>query len=87
MTDTAEHELRALLGADVVLAGGASGYSSDETEGRDLTGRADAVVLPRSTRGGRARRGVVLRARRARSCRAAAGPDSRAARCRSTAAS
>jgi glycolate oxidase subunit GlcD len=44
----AERELRTLLGAEVVLSGDTPGYSSDETEGRNLTGRADAIVVPRS---------------------------------------
>jgi len=44
-----ERELRALLGAEAVLAGDAAGYSVDETEGRGVRGRADAVALPSST--------------------------------------
>jgi len=48
VNDAAERELRALLGGDAVLAGDTPGYASDETEGRALAGRADAVVLPRS---------------------------------------
>ncbi len=49
VNDAAERELGALLGSDAVLGGDAPGYSSDETEGRNLSGRPDAVVLPRST--------------------------------------
>jgi glycolate oxidase subunit GlcD len=44
-----ERELRGVLGDDRVVAAGAAGYSSDQTEGRGVHGLADAVVLPRST--------------------------------------
>jgi glycolate oxidase subunit GlcD len=43
-----ERELAALLGQDAVLPGDATGYSSDQTEGRGVHGRADAVALPGS---------------------------------------
>jgi glycolate oxidase subunit GlcD len=43
-----ERELAGLLGTDAVLLGDARGYSSDQTEGRGVHGRADAVVLPGS---------------------------------------
>ena len=46
---TVERELVSLLGRAAVLPGTAPGYSSDETEGRGVTGRADAIVLPRTT--------------------------------------
>jgi glycolate oxidase subunit GlcD len=48
VSDAVARELGAVLGGEVVLAGETPGYSSDETEGRNLTGRADAVVLPRT---------------------------------------
>ncbi len=44
-----ERDLRAVLGAEAVLAGDTAGYASDETEGRGVHGKADAVVLPAST--------------------------------------
>jgi glycolate oxidase subunit GlcD len=44
-----ERELRAVLAPDAVLPGDAPGYGSDETEGRGVSGRADAVALPGST--------------------------------------
>jgi len=47
--NAAARDLGALLAGDSVLPGDASGYSSAETEGRNLRGRADAIVLPRST--------------------------------------
>jgi glycolate oxidase subunit GlcD len=43
-----ERELAALLGRGAVLPGDARGYSSDQTEGRGVHGKADAVVLPAS---------------------------------------
>jgi glycolate oxidase subunit GlcD len=49
VNDSAERDLAALLGGDAVLPGDTPGYSSDETEGRDLRGRADAIVRPRTT--------------------------------------
>ncbi|HEU4448575.1 MAG TPA: FAD-linked oxidase C-terminal domain-containing protein [Gaiellaceae bacterium] len=42
-------ELERLLGAGGVLPGETAVYLSDETEGRGLRGRADAVALPAST--------------------------------------
>jgi glycolate oxidase subunit GlcD len=42
-------ELERLLGAGGVLPGETALYLSDETEGRGLRGRADAVALPAST--------------------------------------
>jgi glycolate oxidase subunit GlcD len=42
-------ELELLLGADAVLPGDTALYLSDETEGRGLRGRADAIVLPAAT--------------------------------------
>jgi glycolate oxidase subunit GlcD len=44
-----ERDLRNLLGEEAVLPGETAGYGSDETEGRGVHGRGDAVVLPRST--------------------------------------
>ena len=44
-----ERELRAVLGEDAVLPGTAAGHGLDETEGRGVRGRADAVALPAST--------------------------------------
>ena len=49
-----ERELAGMLGAGAVLPGGTSGYSSDQTEGRGVHGRADAVVLPASAEEARA---------------------------------
>jgi glycolate oxidase subunit GlcD len=46
---TLQRELEGLLGADSVLPGDAAPYLSDETEGRGLRGRADAVALPETT--------------------------------------
>jgi glycolate oxidase subunit GlcD len=46
---TLRGELEELLGADGVLPGDTALYLSDETEGRGLRGRADAVALPAST--------------------------------------
>jgi glycolate oxidase subunit GlcD len=46
---TVERDLRSVLPAESILVGGASAYLVDETEGRGLRGRADAVVLPAST--------------------------------------
>jgi glycolate oxidase subunit GlcD len=43
------HELRQLLPADAVLPGETAVYLADETEGRGVRGRADAVVLPTSS--------------------------------------
>jgi glycolate oxidase subunit GlcD len=48
VSNAAERDLGALLGRDAVLAGDTPGYASDETEGRNLSGRPDAVVLPAS---------------------------------------
>jgi glycolate oxidase subunit GlcD len=42
-------ELEHLLGAGAVLPGDTALYLSDETEGRGLRGRADAIALPAST--------------------------------------
>jgi glycolate oxidase subunit GlcD len=42
-------DLAAHLGDGIVLADVPASYLADETEGRGLRGRADAVVLPRST--------------------------------------
>jgi glycolate oxidase subunit GlcD len=42
-------ELGAIVGPDAVLPGTATAYLSDETEGRGVRGRADAVVLPART--------------------------------------
>jgi glycolate oxidase subunit GlcD len=44
-----ERELGTLIATGVVLPGDTPGYASDETEGRGVRGRADAVVLPAST--------------------------------------
>ncbi|MGH2955213.1 MAG: FAD-binding oxidoreductase [Solirubrobacterales bacterium] len=41
--------LAAILGGDAVLGGDSAGYLGDETEGRGLHGRADAVALPATT--------------------------------------
>ena len=46
---TVEQELRRLVSDNGVLPGDSAAYLSDETEGRGLRGRADAVVLPEST--------------------------------------
>jgi glycolate oxidase subunit GlcD len=42
-------DLRSLIAPDAVLPGTTNRYLVDETEGRGLRGRADAVVLPAST--------------------------------------
>lgn len=42
-------ELAAIVGSDAVLPGTTTEYLSDETEGRGVRGRADAVVLPSQT--------------------------------------
>jgi glycolate oxidase subunit GlcD len=44
--DAARRDLARLLGAGSVLPGDTAVYLSDETEGRGLRGRADAVALP-----------------------------------------
>ena len=44
---SAFNELRAVLGADSVLAGDTREYLSDYSETHNLRGRADAVALPR----------------------------------------
>jgi glycolate oxidase subunit GlcD len=46
-TAGAERELRSLLGAEQVLPGATREYLSDATESRNVSGRADAVALPR----------------------------------------
>jgi glycolate dehydrogenase FAD-linked subunit len=46
---TLRRELEGLLGAGRVLSGDTAPYLSDETEGRGLHGRADAVALPETT--------------------------------------
>jgi glycolate oxidase subunit GlcD len=46
---TLERELGSVLPRESILVEGASAYLSDETEGRGLRGRADAVVLPATT--------------------------------------
>jgi hypothetical protein len=43
-----ERELRELLGGNAVVEGTPRHYLVDETEGRGLHGRADAVVRPAS---------------------------------------
>ncbi len=43
-----ERELKSLLGEEVVLPGTTRAYLSDATESRNLKGRADAVVLPKT---------------------------------------
>ena len=48
-TLSVERELRALLGDGAVLPPDAPGYGADATEGRGVSGRPDAVVLPAST--------------------------------------
>ena len=48
-TTTLERELGAVLPRESILVEGAAAYGSDETEGRGLRGRADAVVLPSTT--------------------------------------
>jgi len=45
-TASAERELGALLGPDGVLPGSTRQYLTDATEGRNVSGRADAVALP-----------------------------------------
>jgi glycolate oxidase subunit GlcD len=47
-------ELVRIVGDDAVLRGDARGYSSDQTEGRGVRGRADAVALPESAEAARA---------------------------------
>jgi glycolate oxidase subunit GlcD len=44
--DTVRRDLAGLLGAGSVLPGDTAVYLSDETEGRGLRGRADAIALP-----------------------------------------
>jgi glycolate oxidase subunit GlcD len=46
VTTALERELGAVLPRESILGGGTSAYLHDETEGRGLRGRADAVVLP-----------------------------------------
>jgi glycolate oxidase subunit GlcD len=48
VASTLERDLRAVLPRESILDGGTSAYLHDETEGRGLRGRADAVVLPAS---------------------------------------
>jgi glycolate oxidase subunit GlcD len=47
-SSTLERGLGSVLPRESILVGGASAYLVDETEGRGLIGRADAVVLPAS---------------------------------------
>jgi glycolate oxidase subunit GlcD len=47
-SDSIERELRGLLGPDSVLPGSTSAYLTDQTESRNLIGRADAVAVPRT---------------------------------------
>ncbi len=46
---TLKDELAALVGTENVLPGSSAPYLTDQTESRNLRGRADAVVLPAST--------------------------------------
>jgi glycolate oxidase subunit GlcD len=48
-TRTVARELTSVLGADAVLPDVPRAYLSDQTEGRGVVGRADAVALPGST--------------------------------------
>jgi hypothetical protein len=57
-------DLASVLGAGAVLAEPPAEYLADQTEGRGLTGRADAVALPGSTAEVAGCRRMVLRPRR-----------------------
>jgi glycolate oxidase subunit GlcD len=49
VSPSAERELRALLGEGSVLPGSTREYLHDATESRNVSGRADAVALPRDS--------------------------------------
>jgi glycolate oxidase subunit GlcD len=48
-TTALERELRSVVAPESIVVEGRSAYLGDETEGRGVVGRADAVVLPGST--------------------------------------